>query len=164
MKIGFSTTNSPVSKVIKFFTRSKVSHAYIVFDVAGEQLIIHSTQKGVNCDYYPTFAKNHTIVAEYEITADPEKEKLALAESIKLLDQPYDFLSIVGFVWVLTLRAIGIKARAPFKNRSAYYCSELGLMILRKLDMDCPGMERELTSPEDLLECLEGKSEVKRVI
>lgn len=163
MIIGFSTTNGIISTLIRWFTHSKVSHAYIVFNVAGEKLIIHSTEKGVNCDFYNRFIKNNKIVVEYEISVSEEEEKLALAEAIKLLDQPYDFMAIAGFVWVLTCRTFGVKVKAPFKNRSAYYCSELGLMLLKKLNMACPNMERELTSPEDLMECLDKNKKAKRI-
>lgn len=163
MIIGFSTTDKPLSRLIRWFTRSSASHSYVLFIVAGEPLVIHSTRHGINCDYYKRFVKKNKIVAEFKLLVDDAATKKALGSAIQLIDKPYDFLSILGFAWVLGLKAIGIKAKAPFRNRSAYHCSEFALMTLRKMKLDCADMKRELTSPEDLMECLRHNNQATEV-
>ena len=163
MIIGFSTTNKALSRLIRWFTRSKASHAYLRFTVAGEELVLHSTRHGINFDHYSKFKSHNKVVKEYRILVDEATETEGLRAALRLIDQPYDFLSIAGFAWVLACRSIGLKVKAPFRNRAAYHCSEFGLTILRKLGLDCPGAKRELTSPEDLMSCL-GKLEQAKEI
>lgn len=164
MIIGFSTTNGLVSKIIRWATRSEASHSYVMFYVAGKPLVIHSTQKGVNCDCYAKFVKNNKIVAEYKLLVPQEDEKQALAHAICLLDKKYDFLSIVGFAFVLLNRTFGRRVKNPFPNRSAYHCSEFALEEMRRAGLeDLDAFDRESTAPEDLIHCLSAHTQAKEI-
>jgi len=154
--VGFSSTKKIMSRIIMWATRSKASHSYIRFDVAGEPVVIHSNQHGINCDHYDKFKKSKKIVKEFKMDLSPEQEKAILSHALKLLDTPYDFLSVVGFGWVLLCKALGCKVKNPFPNRSAYQCSEFVLRTLReagKLD-GFDHIPRERVSPEDLINIL----------
>jgi hypothetical protein len=162
--IGFSSTDAIISRIIKWFTRSKASHAYVLFEVAGEQLVIHSTEKGINCDCYRKFVKENKIVAEYKLLIDKDSDRRALAQAICMLDKPYDFLSVLGFGWVIFNRVIGRRIKNPFPNRSAYHCSEFALTMLRKAKLqDLEHLSRELTAPEDLIHALDVHPQAKEL-
>jgi len=163
MIIGLSTSSKITSRLIKWITKSKVSHAYIKFEVAGEDLVIHATQKGVNCDHYGRFVRNAAIIEEYELLIDKKHIKNALAYAVKQLDHPYDFLSIAGFVWVLFNKALGRKIRNPFRNRFAYNCSEFANNVLSKAGLDTSFLDAETTSPEDIGKFLRNNSAVKKL-
>lgn len=164
MIIGFSTTDSIISRIIIWATRSEASHSYVLFYVAGELLVIHSGIYGVNCDYYKKFQKSNKIVSEFKLLIDPDKERHALAHAIHKLDNKYDFLSVIGFGWVLFNRVIGRRVKSPFTNQSAYHCSELALEEMRCAGLkDLDAYDRELTSPEDLIHCLSAHQQAKEI-
>lgn len=152
MKIGFSTSNSVISKIIRKLTKSKVSHTYIKCHIEGHDLVLHANQHGVEFDKYKDFKKKFKIVAEYDIKFVDAQEKVFLSHAIKQLDRPYDFLSVAGFLWVLLNKSFGRQVKNPFKNKAAYYCSELIVASLNAAHF--PGvadLDRNITSPEDLL-------------
>lgn len=155
MIIGFSKNNGILSRLVRWATRSKVSHAYIIFDVAGESVVLHSTRRGINFDLLSDFVSYNEPVADYILMIDSDTEQRGVQSSIKLLDSPYDFLSLAGFAWVLACRAVGFEVRAPFKNRAAYHCSEFALTVLQNVDIDFPNADPELTSPESLMSLLD---------
>jgi len=164
MIIGFSTTDKIMSRIIRWFTRSKASHSYILVSIAGEPIVIHSNQHGVNCDHYKKFKKGKKIVKEYKLLISAEEEKQATALALRLLDRPYDFLSIVGFGWVLINKMFGRKTGNPFPNRSAYQCSEFALAIARKAKLEgFDDFNRELVSPEDLIDAMEINQKAKEI-
>lgn len=164
MIIGFSTTDKIMSKIIKWATRSKASHAYIIIEVAGEPVVIHSNQHGINCDHYNKFVRGKKIISEYSLLINIDKEQLATSYAIRMLDEPYDFLSVIGFGWVLLCRALGYKVKNPFPNKSAYQCSEFALNVLRKAGLGgLDNLSRERVAPEDLINVLDNNIVANRI-
>jgi hypothetical protein len=165
MRIGFSSSSGLGSALIRYATHSKVSHAYIVFDVAGEELVLEASVRGVICDHYRNFRSNHQIVAEYELLLRPEQSNHILAYALNQLTLPYDFLGLLGFGWVICVRALGLHAHQPFKERKAYYCSALVISALQHANFPTShALDRFLTSPEDLMEFLSSHLETKQLI
>jgi len=164
MIIGFSTTDKLVSKILRRITRSEASHSYVLFQVAGETMVIHANQQGVNCDYYNKFCRKNKIVVEYKLLITKDAEQCALSHAIRLLDKKYDFGSIIGFGWVLLNRVFGRRVKNPFPSRSAYQCSEFALEEMRCAGLqDLDAYDRELTAPEDLIHCLSAHQQAKEV-
>jgi hypothetical protein len=164
MRVGFSSGTSLFSKVIKKMTRSEASHAYIVFESYGEELVLHSNGHGVGCEHYTAFNKRSEIVVEFELLLSPAEEMRAMAFALKQLLKPYDVWAIVGFAWVLVNKSFGRKVRQPFRNRSAYFCSELVITALQAGMFPLThSMDREMVSPEDLIDFLDGHSMAKVV-
>lgn len=155
MRIGFSTSNSLISKIIRKLTRSKVSHTYLRHNIEGHELVLHANQHGVEFDKYSDFYKKFTIVAEYTLEMADAQEKAFVFYAIQQVDRPYDFLSLIGFGWVLLNKAFNRKVRNPFRNKSAYFCSELMVTSLQAAQFyNTDILDRDLTSPEDLMEFL----------
>ena len=161
MHIGFSTTDKIASRLIRWLTRSKVSHTFIRFKIAGEDVVLHATSHGVNLDYYPKFAKKNKIVEEYMLKLTDSDTNKVISGALKKLDRPYDYLSIMGFFWVLVAKSFRRRVKNPFPNRSAYFCSELVAKTLGAIEF--PGakdLDYELTSPEDLMEFMANHKDV----
>jgi len=164
MIIGFSTTNKIMSRIIRWFTRSKASHSYVRIQVSDEPIVIHANQHGVNCDHYSKFKKSSKIVSEFELLVTPAEEKQAISHALRLLDRPYDFLSVIGFGWVLFCRMLGCKVKNPFPNRSAYQCSEFALSTMKKAGIGgLDKLPRERVAPEDLITALSASDQAKEV-
>ena len=165
MIIGFSTSSSLLSRIIRWATNSKVSHSYAVFDTDGGRLVIHSNISGVNTDHYIKFMKLHDIISEYAILVSEDLVKKACTCGMEKLDASYDFCALIGFGWVVLNRLMGRKIRNPFRNKSAYFCSELILMMLRAMGVqEAFKMGQETTSPEDLIQLLDKLPFAKRII
>lgn len=153
MIVGFSKAKNILSRLIRWVTKSEVSHTFLRLKIKGQDMVLHSNQWGVNFDQYEDFVKHSDIVAQFELTM--EQEDAAWDYALTKLDRPYDFLAIAGFAWVLLNKRFGRKTKNPFPNKSAYFCSELVIEALKAAEF--PGsadLDRELTSPEDLINFL----------
>jgi len=152
MKIGFSTSNSVISKIIRKLTRSEVSHTYLKHNIEGHDLVLHANEHGVEFDKYVDFNRKFTIVAEYDLIMTDAQEKAFIFYAVQQVDRPYDFLALVGFAWVLLNKAFKRKIGNPFKNKAAYFCSELMLTSLQAAKFfGSEHLDRDLTTPEDLM-------------
>ena len=139
MRIGLSSGREFVSKFIKWITRSEASHTFICFDVAGEEVVLHANQHGVNCTSHKKFTSNNDIVCEYDIKLTKANTDKALGHALRKLHSRYDYFAAFGFLWVLINKSFGRKVKNPMPNRSAYMCTELVVMALRKGNF--PGSE-----------------------
>ena len=165
MHIGFSTSTHIPSTIIRLFTHSPTSHAYIVFEAAHQSLVLQADHRGVICDHYTNFKQHNTIIAEYQLLTGHQEDDAILSFALHQLTKPYDFLGLVGFGWVLFNKALGIKTKQPFPRRSSYYCSELIIAALQSAHFPTSHMlDRFLTSPEELLEFLNNHLMTKRII
>lgn len=164
MIIGFSSSNGLIGRIIKKLTRSKVSHTYIIFDAADIKLIIQADWKGVDVEYYEIVKQKNNIVAEYQILLNSEEEHLALGYAFQQLTKAYDYLAIIGFAIVLINKMFGRQIKQPFRNRSAYFCSELAITALQAANFPLShSFDRELTSPEDVMEFLNSHPRAKLI-
>lgn len=153
IKIGFSTSNNFISKTIRFFTRSKISHTFLLLDKAfmGEDMVMQATKGGFNLVTYSVFKQHNKIVELVE-------PGVSLVEGIKVatrwLGRDYDYLGVVGFLFVLLGRIFSLRWRNPF-NTDAVFCSEVIVYILKSSNY--PGAESlnpSTITPQDLYEFL----------
>lgn len=163
-RIGFSTTNKWTSRFIRWVTRSKVSHVYVSLPMFGDRLVFQSDSHGVAMEWWSRFEAHNKIVAEFELQDTPGGWKgwrgaLATKALFPLLHAPYDFKAVWGFAWVLLGRVFGRRWKNPFAQRSAYVCSEFGLLWLQAGGVDkFEGLDSERLVPEDVLElCYDNK-------
>jgi hypothetical protein len=156
--IGFSTTNKIGSRIIRWASRSKVSHVFVSFPVMGDRLVFQANSKGVAMEWWSRFKKKNTIVAQYELVNGGDKwtgwrGALATSQLFPLLHSSYDFKAILGFVWVLIGKWFGRRWKNPLAQRSAYFCSELGLLWLQAAQVaNVKGYDSESAWPEDVLQ------------
>ncbi len=153
--IGFSTSNAWYSRVIRFFTKSKVSHTFLLTKMLGEMLVFQEGPLGWGAKSFDQFKQENTVVT----LIPPEKDITAgFAKSLNQLGTPYGFIPLLGMAFVMLGRGLGWHLKNPFRFVRTPFCSARNVLVLQ--DSQYPGAEKldaYSTSPEDLLEFLDRK-------
>ena len=156
-RIGFSTnSNSWISGVIRWFTRSTVSHCFIVYydDEWNREMVMESegglggAVRIVNFNAYSSH-----IVALIEPKYDIEA---GMTKMVDRLGDVYDYGGLFGMAWVIFGRWLKKKWRNPLQSSKALFCSELVAQVL--IDSGYPGsamLHPPTTDPELLLRFFE---------
>jgi len=151
--VGFSSRRANfLSRAIRWFTQSRWSHVFVVYQQEPEQLIIEAS----------TFQVQLVPIAKYDskkydvmiISADgfsPEDVRRGLDKAKGYIEKTYGWLQLVGFIPVLFWKRLTGQS-VPNPAKGGVVCSELVLQYLRGLE---PGgrwdsMDRNSVSPEDL--------------
>ena len=162
--IFFSRQRALVSRLIRWFTRSKVSHAGVIYydETLGHPMVMHAIASGFQVSPLVSFRTHGEIVATYE-AVDPAALLVAIRALSLKLGESYDYEGVAGFLWVIVLRWLKVKRRNPVRDSSKMFCSEAVACILQQM----PGAgwhgDPETTSPEDLLEWI-GQSGAFRLV
>lgn len=151
-RIGFSTTEALLSRLIRRFTRSRVSHAWLVYrDVDFDrEMVMEAVGAGFRIVPLDKFAKHNRIV---EIVTPRHPIDEGLKAAVDWLGEGYDAPGLVGLTILLALRALRRRAfriRNLLANRRALFCSEA--VARACLACNYPGFDRdpETTTPQDL--------------
>ena len=153
--IGFSTqTWSPVSALIRFVTRSKATHVWVLANLFGVPCVIEASEKGfLPSMTFDQFLKKNALVTLVPIAPSLD---VGLRWAAKNFGEAYDFTGLFGMAWVMLGRFLHRRWRNPFDSRKALFCSEAIAKILSISGF--PGAEflvPEETTPQQLLELLE---------
>jgi hypothetical protein len=161
-RIGFSTTDALLSRLIRRLTRSTVSHAFLVYrDVDFErEMVMEAVGAGFRIVPLDKFAKHNRIVAIVK-PRHPIDEGLKAA--VDWLGEGYDAPGLVGMAVLLVLRALRrrkLRVRNLLARRSALFCSEAVARACRASRY--PGFDRdpETTTPQDLFAFFEAETGV----
>ena len=129
-RILFSTTTNLISRIIRWFTDSPVSHCSLLyFDVDfGQEMVLESTLEGVRIIPYEVFKQHNNIVRVF-IPETPLKQ--GFAKVGEKLGTFYDFAGLLGMLWVLLGRWFKRKFKNPWDNPQALFCSEFVAQVLR---------------------------------
>lgn len=158
LKVVFFNGKSLISKIIKFFTRSKFSHAAFLIDDASLLEAWKNPNQKNKVQWFISTFNNHTLGTEIEIIYIPVTKKCflqfyELCNFIDFVKIPYDFIGVFAFL-------------IPFKLKinGHWFCSEGVYEILRYLKIiknDVPGWK---INPDDLYTILSSvytKKEIK---
>ena len=148
--IGFSTSHTLFSSLIRWFSSSKVSHTYIRMPLYSScsELVFQASGLKVNIEGYKHFESHSTVVKEIELQISDEKYEELEVFMCDSLGKPYSIKQILGMVLVLVCRSVGCKIKNPFRDGDhSYVCVELVANIL-----NIPNAE-DMT-PQDLLDIL----------
>jgi hypothetical protein len=151
-RIGFSTGTGLLSRIIRFFTDSGVSHAWVLYyDVDfGRDMVLEATLEGVRIVPYDVFQKHNKIV---KVVSPKHDLKLGFTKMGEALGEHYDFTGLLGMAWVMVGRWLRRKWHNPLVAASAMWCSEMVAWVLKWSSY--PGTEfldPHATSPQDLYE------------
>lgn len=130
VRVGFSRTNGIVSRIIRWFLGSKVSHTYIRLDdrFLGTPLVFHADYVGVVIVHAPLFEKQNIVVEEYEIEND--SFDYAIKKNLALLGKKYDYWNLLGWAWVIALkRWFKRKIENPIDDPKKLICVDFVLRI-----------------------------------
>lgn len=152
-RVGFSTTNSLWSKLIRKITGSNVSHVYIRLedDFLGAQLIIHSDLHGVAIDYLDTFKQHNQILVEYEM--EHEDFEKVIKKNFRFLGKKYDYkLLLSHWFFIIFKKYFTRKIQNPLKDPLKLICVDFCLMILNELEIT--QLPLKILVPDDLCKFL----------
>lgn len=164
--IGFCTNRrSFISKVIRWFTRSRWSHTYVIRQTDPDILVLEAGKYQVQIvpitKYESSKYQNVFFVPEGFKSEDIALGLMAAGDKI---EANYGWLQLVGNIPVIIMkRLFGMKISNPSKG--GIVCSELVLQYLRGLDPTGPwrSLDRNTVSPEDLCEVLSSHAKFKKV-
>ena len=142
IKVGLSRNSTPLSKLIRLFTNSQVSHCFILIN---DETVLHAGFPYVMGWYYQNFLKHNVVVATFEVEVPEWRVKWAYAQAGKT----YGWVTLFGMLFVLLGKRLKINIKNPFPdNEGTYICSEFAARVI-----GYPNSED--ISPQDLLEYLE---------
>lgn len=152
LRVGFSTTNSFMSRAIRWFIKSNISHTYIRFydEFLGEELIMHADWPGVVIEHAELFEKQNKIAVEYEF--NDSRFKASLRKNLRLLRKKYDYWNIVGWAWVITFkRWAHLKMQNPIDDPKKLICVDF---CVRQVDPVIP-LPYGTMNPKSLMEWMD---------
>ncbi len=121
-----------MSRVIKFFTRATVSHAYIVIDTTPlpeDGLVFEAAWCGFRMSTRGALTRGTTrIVKELPVDVDAPK---ALAIVRSWLETPYDYRGLLGEAFVQIGKLFGRRWNNVFASPHAMFCSEAATYLLQ---------------------------------
>lgn len=150
--VGFSTRRGNIlSFMIRFLTKSKVSHAWVAFkEPLLGHVVLESTWGGFRPVSYESFLKHNNVVGEF----DPKWDlSLGVRAAREWLGSAYDTPGLLGNIFVIIGRWVKRKWMNPFRNAKSQFCSEAVVRILQASSF--PGVDNldpESTFPQDLYE------------
>jgi hypothetical protein len=153
IRVGFSTQlKNPLSRLIRWLTKSKASHAWLLFDDTffGLRMVMEATEVGFRILPFSNFqAEGNDIVAIVQPAAPLEDGVMAAGQ---WLGESYDFAGLLGTSFVLLGRWLRRKWKNPLASPHAMFCSEAVVRVIQAAKY--PGSEALVpasTTPQDLL-------------
>jgi len=159
VKVGFSTgLKNPLSWLIRTFTKSDVSHAWLLIEGAfmGHDMVMEAHETGYRLIPFFVFEKKTHVV---RILTPKHPLEDGIQSQIDDLGSSYDFPGLFGNLFVIVGRWFKVKWRNPFGSSKAMFCSEA---IVRAMQgCNYPGSEQldpEATNPNDLIAFFQAES------
>jgi hypothetical protein len=157
IRVGFSTGKKNVlSAVIRFFTGSKVSHAWLLLEDTyfGLPLVLEATTEGFRLIPYAKFQAKTTVIEVVDLDPTYPVDS-GVKQAAQWLGDSYDFGGLLGSAFVLVGRWLKRKWKNPSASSKAMFCSEAVVRVLQASSY--PGADQldpEATTPQDLLDYL----------
>lgn len=148
-RIGFSVSNSWISKIICWFTKGRTSHTFLIYyDIDFERdMVMEATEGGYKITPFSKYQKDTIAIFEPK-----QSIEYGLKKSIDNLEEKYDYIGLIGMMWVCLGAFLKRKWRNPLASSKAMFCSEAIVKVLQWSNY--PGSEQFesfSTTPEDLL-------------
>lgn len=149
INVCFSTSSGFFSKVIRWATRSKVSHALITFrdETLDKVFVMEANGRGFMLVPWSKWRQSHDLLSRYKLTVPADMQRFALQDIAQSLGAQYDYVSILGFFFRRWFR----RMRNPLDDPGKLICSEAVAKFLATSGLK--RFENHGTwTPEDLLE------------
>jgi hypothetical protein len=144
--IGFSTTNGLISRLIRWWDKSSVSHAWILVEAFGGQYVMEAECRGFRLVSYAHFQETSRIVYVHELD-DCVSTKEAVNRAAEWLGDSYDYRGLFKFL----LRSL--KFWRGISTPKKMFCSEAVVRFAPEL---FPGVDPEWATPKQLMQILCG--------
>lgn len=162
-RIGFSTSKTSwISRIIRWFTRSTVSHCFIVYhDDEWKRDMIMESEGGLGGSVHIVkFNPNSSSIVK--LVAPKFDIEVGMNKMVDRLGEPYDYTGLFGMAWVEIGKWLKKKWANPWQSSKAMFCSELVAQVL--IDSKYPGADKFVpadTDPQMLLEFFEAEEAAK---
>jgi hypothetical protein len=148
INVCFSTTNGLMSRIIRWFTRAKTSHALITFrsETLDKVFVMEANGRGFMLQPWAKWRRKNTLVARYALAVPTAQQMTALRALAEFLGTEYDYVSLLGFAW----RRFRARSSNPFDDPTQLICSEAVAKFLAAAGLN-EFSEAETWTPGDLL-------------
>lgn len=151
IQIGFSTSDSFISKFIRFFSQAEVSHTFIIFDdpTLGGRCVIEAQWDGYHVKSFEAATRGDTKF----VCIEPLHPTPGLVQNcVAWLGRSYDYSALVGIWLTMFGRYFKRKWKNPFGSATALFCSEAIVIALRNIGYPrSETLTPNTTTPQDLL-------------
>jgi len=161
VRIIFTAGKSWFSRLIRWFTKGRVSHVFVEFPVWGQDCAVEATIGGTRLVL--SHKARHDVAHEFEIKNGVPK--IALIHMMRHLGTPYDYAGVLVIAWVRMLWSwCKFKVKSLAWSSRALKCSELVFLFLLEVGVTVES-EKELISPEDVFQtCLDRPDVFKELV
>jgi hypothetical protein len=150
-RVGFSTTDALLSRLVRRLSRSRVSHAFLVYrDVDFDrEMVMEAVGAGFRLLPLDKFARHNSIVRIFTPRHSLDE---GLKAAVDWLGEGYDAPGLLGMGLLLVARSlrIRVKSRNFLARSSSLFCSEAVALACRTARYPGFRFEPETTTPEDL--------------
>lgn len=161
VKVIVSSSNSWFGRLVKFFTKSTVSHCQLEIPIWSRRLIVEVNNKGSRLVSRSIANKNRKVVCIWECTFDVSDGLVYVADS---LGEDYDYPGIAYILWMRIVNMFSAKKSSIKYATKALKCSELAFLFFRSCHISVFPMSRETATPEDIrVFCTSNPALFKRV-
>jgi len=147
--VCFSTSRDPRAVIVRWFTGSRFSHAFITYQCGtlGQEMVMEATLKGFNVIPWSRWKRSNHLLDRYALVAHPDAQRNALQELSKKLGQDYDMHGALAFFW----RTLGLRLSFLRPSRKRLFCSKAVAEFLHRAEV--PSFEKMgRFSPEDIFQ------------
>jgi hypothetical protein len=127
--VGFSTTNKLISRIIRWITKAKVSHTFLIVELYGKPWVVGAEFQGLSMMSVEKFQKGNMIKAVCRV---PEITDEHLAVVMENLGEAYDFGGLIGGIFPQIGRWFKQKWKNPWADKKAMICSEFVALALQE--------------------------------
>lgn len=156
-RIGFSTSKTSwISRIIRWFTSSTVSHTFIVYyDAEWKRDMVMESEGGAGGSVrIVKFNPNSSSIVK--LVTPKHDIEVGMNKMVDRLGDVYDYKGLFGMAWVELGKWLKKKWSNPWQSSKAMFCSELVAQVM--IDSEYPGtkgMDPGSTDPEMLLKFFE---------
>lgn len=131
IRIGLSTTEKLLSKIIKFIQGTKFSHSYVQFEAVEFETILIYESKGLNSNIINKKHFDGIIVEEYELELSDEMHAEMVKFILEEVGTSYAWKQLFGFLVVKLARVFGLKIRNPWPQPGKICSESCGEILVR---------------------------------
>lgn len=154
-RIGFSTSRTSwISRIIRWFTASAVSHCFIVYyDDEWKRDMVMESEGGLGGAV--RIVPFETIKGIVTLVTPKHDIEIGMFKMADRLGQMYDYGGLFGMAWVILGRWLKKKWSNPWQSSRAMFCSELVAQVLLDSHYPKATFVPGDTDPQMLLEFFE---------
>jgi len=161
--IGFSTSKSSISWLIKWFTKSEWSHCFVTTGhMCDIPFLAEATFPRLRVAPLSFFQSKNQRFELWDIRGiDEEIKRLALVKLFSLIGTRYGTGQLITASIPVMLKKIGIKAGNPIGV--GIVCSEFDMMFLTEIGFDLSSLKKNTVEPEDIYRIISAHKDCYRI-